>query len=89
MALLDKIYGLLIAGGAWQTILEGLWATVQIETGARAMALSSGKVDAVFWTRSVTCKECNKTFAENIEGTLVTESYFVEQQAFVIPKSDK
>ena len=62
---------------------------VQIETGARAMALSSGKVDAVFWTRSVTCKECNKTFAENIEGTLVTESYFVEQQAFVIPKSDK
>ena len=62
---------------------------VQIETGARAMALSSGKVDAVFWTRSVTCKECNKTFAENIEGTLITESYFVEQQAFVIPKSDK
>ena len=62
---------------------------VQIETVARAMALSSGKVDAVFWTRSVTCKEFNKTFAENIEGTLVTESYFVEQQAFVIPKSDK
>ena len=34
MALLDKIYDLLIAGGAWQTILEGLWATIQIETGA-------------------------------------------------------
>jgi hypothetical protein len=34
-------------------------------------------------------KECNKTFAENMEGTLVTESHFVEQQAFVIPKSDK
>ena len=28
---------------------------VQIETDARAMALSSGKVDAVFWTRSSTC----------------------------------
>ena len=62
---------------------------VQIETGARAMALSSNKVDAVFWTRSVTCKECNEAFAENIEGTLVTESYFGEQQAFVMPKSDK
>ena len=62
---------------------------VQIETGARAMALSSNKVDAVFWTRSVTCKECNEAFAENIEGTLVTESYFVEQQAFVLPNSAK
>ena len=26
----QKFYDLLIAGGAWQTILEGLWATVQI-----------------------------------------------------------
>ena len=26
----DKIYKLLIAGGAWLTILEGLWATIQI-----------------------------------------------------------
>lgn len=26
----DKIYSLLIAGGAWLTILEGLWATIQI-----------------------------------------------------------
>ena len=26
----QKFYDLLIAGGAWLTILEGLWATVQI-----------------------------------------------------------
>ena len=26
----NKIYEILIAGGAWLTILEGLWATVQI-----------------------------------------------------------
>ena len=62
---------------------------VQIETGARAMALSSGKVDAVFWTRSVTCKECNKTFAENIEGTLVTESYFSDTISKIELKSEK
>ena len=53
------------------------------------MALSSGKVDAVFWTRSVTCKECNKTFAENIEGTLVTESYFSDTIAKIELKSEK
>ena len=62
---------------------------VQIETGARPMALSAGTVDAVFWTKGLTCKECNETWTENIEGTLVTESYFVEQQAIVVPQSDK
>ena len=62
---------------------------VQVDTDARAMALSSGKVDAVFWTRSVTCKECNKTFAENIEGTLVTESYFSDTIAKIELKSEK
>ena len=28
--MLDKIYDILIAGGAWLTILKGLWATVKI-----------------------------------------------------------
>ena len=62
---------------------------VQIETGARAMALSSGKVDAVFWTKSITCTECNETWGEEIQGTLVTESYFSDNIAVVTPKSDK
>lgn len=62
---------------------------VQVETGARAMALSSGKVDAVFWTKSVTCIECNEAFTENIAGTLVTESYFAEHQALVVSAFDK
>jgi ABC-type amino acid transport substrate-binding protein len=61
---------------------------VQIETGARPMALSSGKVDAVFWTKSVTCGECNEEWAEVVEDTLVTESYFTTQTT-VILKSDK
>jgi ABC-type amino acid transport substrate-binding protein len=62
---------------------------VQIETGSRPMALSSGKVDAVFWTKSLTCSECNETFVEEIKGTLVTESYFSETNVGVALKSDK
>lgn len=61
---------------------------VQIETGARAMALASGKVDAVFWTKSVTCLDCDMTWTEEIENTRVTETYYSEFSAFVIPKSD-
>ena len=61
---------------------------VQIETGARPMALSSGKVDAVFWTKSVTCLACDMTWTEEIENTHVTETYYSEFSAFVMPKSD-
>ena len=60
---------------------------VQIETGARAISLSSGKVDAVFWTKSVTCTVCGATGAEKIEGTLVTESYFSDYAALIKLKS--
>ena len=63
--------------------------TIQIETGARAMALSSGKVDAVFWTKRSTCDVCNSTGAEKIDGTLVTESYFSDGVAFVWIKFGK
>ena len=62
---------------------------VQIETCARAMALSSGKVDAVFWTKSATCTVCNSTATEKIDGTLVTESYFTDYAATLVLKSDK
>ena len=62
---------------------------VQIETGARAMALSSGKVDVVFWTKSATCTVCNSTATEKIDGTLVTESYFTDYASTLVLKSDK
>ena len=62
---------------------------IQIETGARAMALSSGKVDVVFWTKSATCTVCNATATEKIDGTLVTESYFTDYAANLVLKSDK
>ena len=62
---------------------------VQVDTDARAMALSSGNVDAVFWTKSVTCSKCNESWGESIDDTLVTESYFTDKSAFVVLKSDK
>ena len=62
---------------------------VQIETGARAMALSSGKVDAVFWTKSMKCTVCGSEGAEKVEGALVTESYFSDYAAEIKLKSDK
>jgi polar amino acid transport system substrate-binding protein len=62
---------------------------VQIEAGSRPMALSSGKVDVVFWIASVTCTKCNETTTEKTDGTLVTESYYSDSNAFVKLKSDK
>ena len=79
MALLDKI-----ANRAHVN-----FELVQIETGARAMALSSGKVDVVFWTKGATCAVCNTTGTEKVEGSLVTESYFSDYAATINLKSDK
>ena len=62
---------------------------VQIETGARAIALSSNKVDAVFWTKSMKCTVCGAEGAEEVEGTLVTESYFSDYVTPINLKSDK
>ena len=63
---------------------------VQIDSAARATALSTEKVDAVFWAKSVSCDSCdNAVFAEEIEGTLVTETYFCAATAVLMPKSDK
>lgn len=62
---------------------------IQIESGARAIALSSGKVDAVFWTKSGTCSLCNETWSEEILGTLVTESYFSDYVAMLQSGSAK
>ena len=62
---------------------------VQIETGARAIALSNGKVDALFWAKERTCTVCGAEGAEKVEGTLVTESYFSDCVAEVKLKDNK
>ena len=48
------------------------------------MALSSGKVDAVFCTKSSTCTVCGATGDEKFGGTIVTESYFSDNTASVL-----
>ena len=40
MSIFEKIYDILIAGGAWQTILKGLWVTIRIS----ALSLLIGTV---------------------------------------------
>ena len=62
---------------------------LQIETGSRPMALSSGTVDVVFWTKNISCTVCGVEAAEKIDGTLVTESYFSDTIAKIELKSDK
>ncbi|MDO4732713.1 MAG: transporter substrate-binding domain-containing protein [Bacillota bacterium] len=47
-----------------------------IESGARMMALSSGKVDAIFWSCATVCAEHEYMLAREVfEGTLITEPY--------------
>lgn len=47
-----------------------------IESGARMIALSSGKVDAIFWSCATICSEHSHVLAkESFEGTLITEPY--------------
>jgi polar amino acid transport system substrate-binding protein len=62
---------------------------VQIDNAARATALSTGKVDAVFWTRNAICTACGGESAEMVEGTLVTESYFSDASTFITLKPEK
>ena len=62
---------------------------VQIETASRPMALSSNKVDAVFWTKGTECPICGAEDAEKVEGTLVTESYYSDYFVKIKLKSDK
>lgn len=47
-----------------------------IESGARMTALSSGRVDAIFWSCATICAEHSFTIAkESFENTLMTEPY--------------
>lgn len=63
---------------------------VQVDSAARATALSTEKVDAVFWAKNFTCSSCdNANWAEEVEGTLITESYFSSPAGHVMLKSDK
>lgn len=58
---------------------------VQVDTGARAAALTSGRADVIFWVNTNSCAvhgEIEKG-ADIPEGTITTEPYFSESMSFV------
>ena len=58
---------------------------VQVDTGARVAALTSGRADVLFWvnTNSCTVHGDFENGSDIPEGTIVTEPYFTEQICFV------
>lgn len=63
---------------------------VSISAGARQAALASGRVDAVFWTRSFYDNDRRtRTHAlDDTEGLIVSEPYVFESRAIVSLKKD-
>ncbi len=58
---------------------------VQVDTGARAAALTSGRADVIFWVNTNSCSvhgEIEKG-ADIPEGTITTEPYYSEAMSFV------
>ena len=58
---------------------------VQVDTGARVAALTSGRADVLFWVNSNSCTvhgEFEKG-SDIPDGTIVTEPYFTESISFV------
>ncbi|MEE1200188.1 MAG: transporter substrate-binding domain-containing protein [Christensenellales bacterium] len=49
---------------------------VTVDTTARFLALSTQRVDAVFWCVDLMCEEHDVVWNENTEGMLLTEAYF-------------
>jgi len=58
---------------------------LQVDTGARAAALTSGRADVIFWVNTNSCSvhgEIEKG-ADIPEGTITTEPYYSEAMSFV------
>ena len=51
MTLSDKLYTILIKGNSWKTIMEGLWATLQISALALALGTLLGALICLLRTR--------------------------------------
>ena len=53
MNLGEKLYSILIEGGSWKTILNGLWVTVKISALALLLGTALGLVFGVFFHQFV------------------------------------
>lgn len=56
---------------------------LSVSAGARQEAISSGRADAVFWTRSAYDQEVPLYPLDKMTGVLVSEPYFLESRAAV------
>ena len=63
--------------------------TVSVEANARATALASGRVDAIFWTRGTYDKNGNtlKYLLDRIDGICMTKPYLMDRRVMVKLKS--
>ena len=60
---------------------------LNIDSGARATALSTGTADVVFWSVSVTGESFNTENIDIPDGTIITEPY-IEQKNMVVTKKN-
>ncbi|MDO4732712.1 MAG: transporter substrate-binding domain-containing protein [Bacillota bacterium] len=61
---------------------------VPVSSTAKAVALTSGTVDAVFWMPyPYNCSHCGEAYAFSPEGTILTEPYFTDSIAVIQSKS--
>lgn len=58
---------------------------VNMDTGGRASALASGRVDMLFWTRSMFGDDGKVLLPlDNIPGVLISDPYFIDSGAYLI-----
>lgn len=62
---------------------------IEVDSGARASVLESGRADAIFWTTSLYCIEHRLSSEEKIPGAVPTESYFSDEIVQLTLKSQE
>lgn len=75
-----------LSGGKKQRVATRLninIETVVIDSGARATALSSGKVDLLFWTQSIGGEGEPTDKSDIPEGTAISDPYFKTEPAIL------
>ncbi len=58
--------------------------TIQVDTGARVAALTSGRADVVFWFRSTMNTSPEKTLVESGEGIFISDPYYYFNEQYFI-----
>lgn len=59
---------------------------VTVESGAKTLALASGRADAAFWMLAYSCNICGELLTAKPESALLTEAYFADGIAYLLLK---